>query len=534
MLQRIIDRASRLGLRTLAVVATAAVVITAGSSEPGPALASETIDGMWRVNYSGSSVSPGYCTITVDEGVGTYTAEYSCTGPWFSSGSGTINTGTGAMMGSLTYGSIGVSISGTVSGDSWTGTWNASGLASGTFSGTRQQTTHVATPDPIVVNQGGVLTTSPPDNTTVTIPAHALPVDASISVEISGLPPSPPLPPGQFTVAKAYTFAPAGMNFNPCLSAVFTYTDAEFPPGSDPANLRVYIFNGHTGEWHLEGGVVDTVAKTVTVEICHFSTYSLFGVINPLADTDGDGVTDGDELLAGTDPSSSRPYCAQDYDCDGLPNATPPIHESPSNTSLSLDNCMFEANPVQLNNDGNRIGVPMGLPTDRTRANSDAEGDDCDEDDDNDGLTDLEETSGSACGGKVTDPMNGDTDGDRVLDGAECALGSDPTNASSKPAVVPGGDTDGDGIRDDVEYRGYDTNSAVVDSDGDGCSDTIEVLSVDGNGFITAADLGIVASALGSPGLHANYDVDKNGAVTAGDLGLVASRIGSAPCTVPA
>jgi hypothetical protein len=391
----------------------------------------------------------------------------------------------------------------------------------------------VATPDPVTVAGGGSLTTSPPDNTTLTIPPNALDDDTSITLEISGLPQSPPLPPGQFTVAKAYTFGPAGTNFSPCAEAVFHYTDAEFPAGSDPANLRVYVYDSVTG-WHLEGGVVDTVAKTVTVDICHFSMYSLFGVINPLADSDGDGVSDGDEMLAGTDPSSDRPFCASDYDCDGYPNATPSLHESPANTNVARDNCMFVSNAPQLNDDGNRIDVPLPLPADRTQAYSDAAGDDCDEDDDNDGLSDVEESSGSACSGVITSPGEFDTDGDRVHDGAECALGSDPNNPGSKPAPSPGPDSDGDGLRNDIEFRGYNTNSGSAETDGDDCSDTVEAMSVDGNGHVTAADLGIIASALGSPGLHANYDIDRNGAVTAADLGIVASRLGATPCVVPA
>ena len=46
-------------------------------------------------------------------------------------------------------------------------------------------------------------------------------------------------------------------------------------------DLEIYHLDG--GKWESVGGTVDTVAKTVTVTVTHFSTYGLFKARNPVA-----------------------------------------------------------------------------------------------------------------------------------------------------------------------------------------------------------------------------------------------------------
>ncbi|MEN8108782.1 MAG: hypothetical protein ABFS22_12355 [Pseudomonadota bacterium] len=84
-------------------------------------------------------------------------------------------------------------------------------------------------------------------------------------------------------------------------------------------------------------------------------------------------------------------WTAPDTDSDGVPDGT--------------DNCPNNANPLQENYDG------------------DAEGDVCDDDDDNDGLSDIDEENfdGNPAYNPLTDPdpFNPDSDGDGHLDGVD-------------------------------------------------------------------------------------------------------------------
>ncbi len=78
----------------------------------------------------------------------------------------------------------------------------------------------------------------------------------------------------------------------------------------------------------------------------------------------------------------------------------------------------------------NQGGFPQPIPG-SDDACGDGIGDVCDDDDDNDGLTDLEE---AAVG---TDPLVADTDGDGFSDGVEVAAGTDPLDPASFPTPIP-------------------------------------------------------------------------------------------------
>ncbi len=239
-----------------------------------------------------------------------------------------------------------------------------------------------------------------------------------------------------------------------------------------------------------------------------------------------------------------------DSDGDGIGNGFP----------KAIDNCPNVANANQLNTDSAPLVTPAE-PNDVTIARSDTLGDVCDPDDDNDGLFDGDELvigpghlSHFLCPSASADldPLKSDTDGDHVLDGAECALGSDPANAASKPAVPAAGtdpdadglstafemtigsnpnnqDSDGDKIPDGVEYKGYNTSPTNADSDGDGCPDGREVASMDGNHGVSSTDLLIVAKEFGRADRPVQ-DLNKNGIVNSSDLLLAAQNFGSSPC----
>ena len=211
----------------------------------------------------------------------------------------------------------------------------------------------------------------------------------------------------------------------------------------------------------------------------------------------------------------------------------------------TIDNCTAVANSDQLISDRNFLDqTPPSTQDDRTIPNSDTTGDACDDDDDNDGRTDANEISGGVCG-IITSPTLADTDGDRVLDGAECVLGTDPTSAASKPAPAECGattDADGDRLSDRAENCGYNTNPNDTDTDGDQdgfplnanaalnlTRDGCEAASLNNDRVVNAGDqLLLVLEILRepSPSLRlVSMDVNKDGAVNSGDQLLLAQFV---------
>ena len=151
-------------------------------------------------------------------------------------------------------------------------------------------------------------------------------------------------------------------------------------------------------------------------------------------DTDGDGVTDAQELLNGTDPNSA------DSDGDGLSD-----------------------------------GEELEYGTDPNNADSDG-----------DGLSDGDEVNSYG-----TDPTKVDTDGDGLTDYDEViTYKTDPTNAN--------GDVDGDGLSDVDEINTYNTDPTNADSDGDGFTDGQEVdMGTNPNDgsdpvYVSSSDLGTI------------------------------------------
>jgi hypothetical protein len=127
---------------------------------------------------------------------------------------------------------------------------------------------------------------------------------------------------------------------------------------------------------------------------------------------------------------------------------------------------------------------------DVTRAHSDNEGDACDDDDDNDGISDTDEAAG--CNGSgALNPMESDTDGDRFLDGAECARGTNPASSLSKPTITScggTGDADGDRVMERIEVCNHNTDPNVADTDGDGVRDGCEVASINVDHVVNSSD----------------------------------------------
>ncbi len=212
---------------------------------------------------------------------------------------------------------------------------------------------------------------------------------------------------------------------------------------------------------------------------------------------------------------------ASDLDCEGVLDST--------------DNCDFTANVSQQIDDGNFIDLsPPKTFDDTTWANADTSGNACDDDDDNDGLTDTAEAAGCNASGPLN-PIARDTDLDRFLDGAECALGTNPADILSKPAVAScGATTDGDldGLSARNEFCFYNTSDANANTDGDICSDGREVASVNAGNAVNAVDLSQVAQTFGAYTVPAtaekyNFDYTKDQTINAIDLSQIAQRFGT-------
>ena len=229
------------------------------------------------------------------------------------------------------------------------------------------------------------------------------------------------------------------------------------------------------------------------------------------------------------------PCAGGDPDCDGYLDVAPALHQAPKNTNVNFDNCPGLYNPDQLNLDGNLVDIapPKGAD-DLTLAMSDAKGDACDTDADNDGLDASSEAAGCNGSGPLN-PLVADSDLDKFVDGAECALGTNPGDLTSRPSAVACGaatDADLDGIIARNEFCFYGTSDASSNSDGDVCADAKEVASLNGDTNVTASDLSLVAqnfvTSYGFPSYvyFSDFDMNKDGAIGAIDLSFVAQRFG--------
>ena len=167
-----------------------------------------------------------------------------------------------------------------------------------------------------------------------------------------------------------------------------------------------------------------------------------------VADTDGDTVLDGEEVLRfGTDPLVFDPGLVgggADIDGDGLPDA--------SEFALGTDAWIPDTDGDGLD-DGDEVLVHG---TDPLQPDTDA-----------DGLWDADELFQT-----LTDPLDPDTDGAGASDGDELTYGTDPFDPADD--VHAGPDIDGDGLIDSQEFlRG--TDAWIPDTDGDGLLDGEEV-----------------------------------------------------------
>lgn len=219
----------------------------------------------------------------------------------------------------------------------------------------------------------------------------------------------------------------------------------------------------------------------------------------------------------------------------------------------SGDNCQFAPNQSQRNHDREILDLgSVALFDDVTNPFHDSLGDICDSDDDQDGSsTTVELSNGCPSSTGSTDPLDDDTDNDRILDGVECLLGSNPLSASSRPATTPDadddgladqfealfgsnpnvGDTDADKLADAFEVLRYRTSPTSANTDGDDCRDGAEAGSVDGSRQPSVIDLQQISARFGPypPGDRQRraFDVERSGNVNVIDL-LISAQVSNA------
>jgi hypothetical protein len=169
-------------------------------------------------------------------------------------------------------------------------------------------------------------------------------------------------------------------------------------------------------------------------------------------DTDGDGLSDAQEVILGTDPTNA------DTDADGLKDGVEvffglnPLSADTDGDGLNdgAEALTYHTNALKIDTDGD--GLSDGAEVNTYHPNPLAK------DTDGDGLPDGEVLYG-------LDPNKADTDGDGINDPVELYFGLNATNP----------DTDGDGLNDGAEVFTYHTNPFSADTDNDGLSDGIEV-----------------------------------------------------------
>lgn len=222
------------------------------------------------------------------------------------------------------------------------------------------------------------------------------------------------------------------------------------------------------------------------------------------SDSDHDGLTDSGEQVLGSnplnpcDPSSASPNCqAIDNDSDGFasnyPSSDPlydPNDNDPCVPSTAAPSCDFDhdGSTNNIDQDDDNDGVADLNDVDAHNPNSDSDGD---------GVSDNAETQGDAHynAGLDSNPLVADTDGDGLADGVEDANHNgvkDPTETSALLA-----DTDGDGLNDFAEVTNgsdpldkCDPNKTLstCDFDGDGQLNNVDA-DDDNDGVLDTSDI---------------------------------------------
>jgi hypothetical protein len=228
-------------------------------------------------------------------------------------------------------------------------------------------------------------------------------------------------------------------------------------------------------------------------------------------DTDGDGVNDGVEVGGNVNAPIDTDHdgtpdvfesAIADLDGDGIPNQSDPANASPCHPNPNSAACLAS------DSDGDGLTNAQEDAVGSSRGNADTDGDGLPDgaevggnvnapiDSDGDGIPNVLESSVTDTDGDGVNNQNDsantnpcvpnansaaclavDSDGDGLTNGEEATLGTDPHNP----------DSDGDGISDGAEAGS--NPSSPTDTDGDGIPDVFEAGDSDGDGTPDSADV---------------------------------------------
>ena len=219
-----------------------------------------------------------------------------------------------------------------------------------------------------------------------------------------------------------------------------------------------YIFD----HWEFTTGPMSLAVTEDSNSIVINSPETIVAVFVPdNPDIDGDGCLNVDETTTGTDPTNPDTDGDGENDCAEIgPDPNNPTDTDGDGTIDALESSTTDTDGDGVNDETDPANTDPCIPNPNAGP--------CDQD--NDGLTNAQETA------EGTNPTNPDTDGDGLNDGAEVTGGTDPLNPCDPDDTLPGCqlDTDGDGLLD-AQEPALGTDPTNPDTDGDGFNDGIEV-----------------------------------------------------------
>ena len=133
-----------------------------------------------------------------------------------------------------------------------------------------------------VGSEGGSVATSGGE-AGITIPENVVSDDTTFTITPSTDTTATPPPTGSFMVgSQIYNFTATSAEGDPIttfdqpVTLTFTYTDAQIAEIGE-SSLQVYYWDSSSSAWVSVGGTVDPVTNTVTVDVDHFTYFTLMG-----------------------------------------------------------------------------------------------------------------------------------------------------------------------------------------------------------------------------------------------------------------